>query len=274
MGIAGAQSVKVGDVEMRVSIRGSGPPVLMMNGLGGSLGVLEPLQDALPDFRTIVFDPLGVGKSTPLKRPMRLRSHADHVAKLLDTLELDRIDLFGVSWGGALAQEFAYRHGDRVRRLVLTSTTPGPGFLTTPEVYFAFFDIRPRDAQTYKDHVAPVLFGGKARHDAEGLFGTGVFRHLTRKNTSAYYFQMASAIGWSSLRYLATLRQPTLLLTGDDDPLIRPYNARLIDRLLPNSELRFIEGEGHFMIVSSAGELAGYIREFLNRGADERQRAT
>ena len=148
---------------------------------------------------------------------------------------------------------------------MLTSTTPGPGLVASPQVYFAFFDVRPRDASAYKEQVAPTLFGGKARSDTEALFETGVFRHLARKTTSAYYFQMASAAGWSSLRYLWSLKQETLILTGDDDPLVRPYNSRLIHRLMPNSELKILEGEGHFMIVSSANELADHIREFLMR---------
>jgi poly(3-hydroxyoctanoate) depolymerase len=271
MGVPGAQSITVGDIDIRTSIKGKGTPLLMMNGLGGSLGVLAPLQDALPDFRTIVFDPPGVGRSTPLKFPMRLPAHADYVAKFLDALGFDQVDLFGVSWGGALAQEFTHRHGDRVRRLVLTSTTPGPGLIASPDVYWAFFDVSPRDAKAYKEKVAPTLFGGKARHDAEALFETGVFGHLTKKTTSAYYFQMAAATGWTSLPYLWTLKHQTLILTGDDDPLVRPYNSRLIRLLKPNSELKILAGEGHFMIVSSAIELADHIREFLNRGPEKQR---
>lgn len=266
MGVPGARSIKVGNIELRTSVRGDGPPLLMMNGLGASLGVLEPLQTALPDFRTIAYDPAGVGKSSALTLPVRLPRHADHAARLLDTLGIDQVDLFGVSWGGALAQEFAFRHSDRVRRLVLTSTTSGPGLLISPKVLLAFFDPRKRDSHSYREKTAPTLFGGptRHRHKAEELFETGVFRHLARKSSSPYYFQMAAAVGWSSLRYLWSIKQPTLILTGDDDPLVRPYNSRLIHRLMPNSRLQVIKDEGHFMIVSSAPLLAGLIREFLN----------
>ncbi len=263
MGVKGAVSINVGDIELRTSIRGEGPPLLMMNGLGGSLGVLEPLQNELLDFQTISFDPAGVGKSSPLTFPIRLPAHADYAARLLDTLEIDKVDLFGVSWGGALAQEFTYRHSDRVRRLVLTSTTAGPGILITPEVLLAFFDPRKRDSNTYMEKTAPTLFGGPARDNAKKLMETGIFQHLAKKNSTSYYYQMAAAVGWSSLRYLWSIKQPTLVLTGDDDPLVRPYNSRIISWLLPNSELKVIEGEGHFMIVSSAAILAEAIRNFL-----------
>jgi len=264
MGVSGGTLIDVGGLQISARIKGSGPPLLMMNGIGASLGFLRPLQDKLRDFKTICYDPVGVGKSSPLKFPLRLRRHADHALGLLDALNIEQIDLFGVSWGGALAQEFTYRHGDRVRRLVLASTTAGPGVLVSPSVLLASMDSRPRDSLAYLKTSGAKMFGGSLRTDAEALHGSGIFEHLAPKNSSVYYFQMAAAAGWSGLRYLAVMKQPTLILTGDDDPLVRPYNSRLLKWIIPNSRLQVIKGEGHFMVVSSADKIANHIRSFLS----------
>lgn len=259
--------VTIGSHSVRVSDEGAGQPLLMLNGLGASLEVLAPLRNTLADFRTIAFDPPGVGGSSELAWPLRLPAHADVAMALLDQLGVEQVDLFGVSWGGALAQEIAYRYPDRVRSLILCSTTPGPALLATIDVYLAFFDTRRRTSAHYVEHVAPTLFGGRVREEARALLDNGIFRHLARKDSRSYLYQMAAAAGWSSLRYLCRLRQRTLIVTGDDDPLVRPYNSRLLAALIPNSRLEIVAGDGHFLIVTSAAELAALVRDFVAEGA-------
>lgn len=255
--------LETGPFAIQTSLAGSGAPLLMLNGLGASLEVLAPLRRALPDFRTLAFDPPGVGRSRELDWPMRLRGHAEAAVRVLDHAGWDKVDVFGVSWGGALAQELAYRHPDRVDRLVLTSTTPGPGLVATPSTYLAFFDTGTRTSDEYIERVAPLLFGGRARDDARALLDTGIYRKLARKNSKSYLFQMAAAAGWSSLRYLWRLPQETLIVTGDDDPLVRPYNSRILNMLIRRSTLKVIPNEGHLLIVTAADVLADLIRDFL-----------
>lgn len=255
--------VEAGPFAVQTSTAGSGPPLFMLNGLGASLEVLVPLRRALPDFRTLAFDPPGVGRSRAIDWPMRLPGHADAAVRVLDHAGWDKVDVFGVSWGGALAQELAHRHPDRVDRLVLTSTTPGPGLLVLPSTYLAFFDTRTRTSDEYIERVAPRLFGGRARDDARALLDTGIYRKLARKNSKSYLFQMAAAAGWSSLRYLWRLPQETLIVTGDDDPLVRPYNSTILNLLIRRSTLKVIPGEGHLLIVTAADRLASLIRDFL-----------
>jgi len=255
--------VELGLRELRVSLAGEGRPLLMINGLGASLEVMTPLRRCLPDFRTICFDPPGVGQSPLPTFPLRIRQHAKVAIELLDHLGIDQVDLFGVSWGGALAQEIAYRYPERVGKIILCSTMAGPGFLTTPSVYRAFFDFRKRSSKVYLREVAPALFGGPVRHNARELYDTGVLHKLADKKSLSFAYQMAAAIGWTSLPYLWSIKNETLILTGDDDPLIRPYNAKLLAMAIRNSQLKVVKGEGHFLFVSSAKKTAALIREFI-----------
>lgn len=120
------QRLIVKGLQLNVSICGQGSPLLLLNGLGGLILTFDPLRDELDDFMTITLDVPGVGKSQMPRWPIRLPSHADVIAEMLKQLGIDQVDVFGVSWGGALAQEFALRYPNMVRRLILAATSPGP----------------------------------------------------------------------------------------------------------------------------------------------------
>ena len=68
--------------------------------------------------------------------------------------------------------------------------------------------------------------------------------------------------GWTSLLFLPLLRQPALILAGDDDPIIPLANARLMNRLIPHSQLHVSHG-GHLSLVTEAAELAPVVDGFL-----------
>jgi pimeloyl-ACP methyl ester carboxylesterase len=78
-----------------------------------------------------------------------------------------------------------------------------------------------------------------------------------------YYYQLAASTGWSSLPFLRLIRQPTLILAGDDDPIIPSVNARVMARLLPDARLHLYSG-GHIALVTEARELAPVVEEFLD----------
>ena len=77
-----------------------------------------------------------------------------------------------------------------------------------------------------------------------------------------YYYQLAAMAGWTSLPFLSLLRQPTLVLGGDDDPIIPLANARMLARLIPDARLHVYRG-GHLGILTESDELAPVIEDFL-----------
>src|SRR4051794_2425275 len=103
-------------------------PLLLVNGLGASLEILQPLVEELPpDLPVIRFDAPGAGLSEVPRRPLSLKGVARAVDSLLNRLGVQQADVLGVSWGGLLAQHLAARFPDRCRRLVLVSTAPCMG---------------------------------------------------------------------------------------------------------------------------------------------------
>src|SRR5207302_9885832 len=131
---ADTRMITVKGQRLRVAIRpgnGTRTPLLLLNGIGANLEVLQPFVDALdPAIEVIRFDVPGVGGSPAPRIPYRFSAHARLVTKMLDQLGYQQVDVLGVSWGGALAQQFAFQYPVRCRRLILVST--GAGALMVP----------------------------------------------------------------------------------------------------------------------------------------------
>ena len=243
-------------LQLNVSIRGEGPPLLLLNGLGGLIRTFDPLRDEMMDYQTITLDVPGVGKSQMPTWPMRLPRHADLIAELLQQLGFDQVDVFGVSWGGALAQEFALRHPGMVRRLILAATSAGPAMLMKPADILDFFG-KSKGARRRKQD--------GSRNSVQALLRFGVVNGMLTVNPRAYYHQLAALAGWTSLLRLFRLRQRTLILTGERDTLVRLYNAHILRKAIRRAEVQVLQGEGHFFVVTSAWRTAQAVREFLAR---------
>src|SRR5690348_2618512 len=124
------RSLTAGGRAIRVAVREGTPgrpPLLLCNGIGASLELLQPFVDALDPRRGVIrFDMPGIGGSPPPVVPYHLAGSAPLLSGLLDQLGYQQADVLGISWGGGLAQQFALGRPDRVRRLVLVATGPGP----------------------------------------------------------------------------------------------------------------------------------------------------
>lgn len=257
------ETLELGRRRVRVAVRegdGRRPPLLLMNGIGVSLEGLQPFVDALPATTGVIrFDVPGVGGSPTPRRPYRLWHVSRLVARILDELGHRHADVLGVSWGGALAQQFAFQAGRRCRRLILVSTAPG---VAIPQTTVAVREMMSRRRFEDLDHartVAPDLYGGAMRSDADAV------RLLQREgDRRGYLYQQLAIVGWTSVPFAPLIRQPTLILTGDDDPIIAPVNGRIMRKLFPNAELH-VFNDGHLGLVTSAGALAPLIEEFLDR---------
>ncbi len=242
---------------------GRGLPLLLFNGLGGNIELLEPIARWMPGREIITFDIPGVGHSAMPDRPYRLTGIARLAAEILDHFGHGQADVMGVSWGGAAAQQFARTCAHRCRRLILCATATGmlmvPGH---PKVALKMATPRRFISKRYAKQVAGDIYGGDFRKDP-GLVDVHL-KHVKWQSQLGYYLQLAAVWGWTSVHYLHRITQPTLVMTGDDDPLVPMPNARLMHALLPNSELRVFDC-GHLFLLTRPTESARAIAEFLDR---------
>ena len=240
-----------------------GVPLLLVNGIGASLELLQPFVDKLsPSLEVIRFDVPGVGGSPPPAMPYRFTGVCRLMAGLLTTLGRDQADVLGISWGGGVAQHFAAFRGSRCRRLVLVSTATGALMVPArPAVLRHMLTPRRYLDEGYLSSVAPILYGGSAR-DYPDRVSALMHGHSRVGSPRGYLYQLAAGAGWTSLPFLPLIRQRTLILSGDDDPLIPLANARLMNALIPRSRLHVYHG-GHLGLVTEAAELAPLVSRFL-----------
>jgi poly(3-hydroxyalkanoate) depolymerase len=265
--------VSAGGRTLRVAVRSPEPtvhavlpkaPLLLCNGIGASLEVLQPFVDALDPFREVIrFDLPGIGGSPAPAVPYHLLMLPGTLAGLLDRLGHGQADVLGISWGGGLAQQFALQQPRRVRRLVLVAT--GTGSLMVPAhprvLRHMLTPQRHRDP-AYAVRVAAQIYGGSLRADPR------LARRLLHATAPAgprrgYFYQLLAGAGWTSLPLLPLLRQPTLLLAGDDDPVIPLANAAIMRRLIPHSQLHVYPG-GHLELIAAPGRIAPLVEAFLD----------
>jgi len=261
--------IEVDGVMLRVATRpGKGVPLFLFNGIGANFELVFPFMDALPEKEMIIFDIPGTGRSSMWWRPRRFSGLASLANKLLDRMGYQEVDILGVSWGGALAQQFARQYPDRCRRLILAATSPGaisvPGKpkalikMATPMRYMS--------AQ-YMQEAAPHIYGGEVRRKPHLV--TEHSARLIPPSITGYLYQLMAGIGWTSVHWLHKLLQPTLILAGDDDPIVPPVNSRLMSLLIPNNRLHIVHGGGHLFLVHSTRKVVPIINRFLDASDDE-----
>jgi poly(3-hydroxyalkanoate) depolymerase len=243
-----------------------------MNGIGAQVGLLTPfveaMHEACPDLEIITYDSIGVGRSSTPSLPYRFSGLSKTVSQMLDTLDVAQVYVLGLSFGGFLAQEFARQHPQRCKKLILAATCAGV-ISIPPSMKVLSMMASPRryTDPEYAKEVLPEIYGGKYRHDKK-LLEAHIEKMADRKpeteqSKRGYLYQQGCVIGWSSLWWLHSLKQPTLVLSGLDDPLIHPVNIKVMANLIPNAELHTFE-DGHLFLITSVDKVTPIIKEFLS----------
>jgi poly(3-hydroxyalkanoate) depolymerase len=250
--------------QIRVDVRpGTGVPLVLCNGIGAAFEVFDPLLERLnPDTAVVRFDVPGSGGSPNSLLPYGFPYLAAVLGRLLRKVGITgRVDVLGLSWGGALAQQFAFQNPRRCRRLILVSTGTGaimvPG---RPTVLAKMLTPRRFLEHDYAASVAGDLYGGTVRNDpsvVKQLFD----RQLMAGSRVGYLHQLLAGSVWTSIFALPLIRQDTLIVAGLDDPIIPVANARIMARLLPHATVHLHPG-GHVDLITNATDLAPVIEMF------------
>jgi len=238
--------------------------LLLFNGIGASIELVVPFTEAMQraGIPSVVFDIPGVGGSERMRLPYRFSDLAKLADAVLDELGIDGpVDVLGVSWGGALAQQFAKDFPDRCSRLVLAATSAGaimvPGRL---DAILKMVSPRRYTDPDFMARAAGSLYGGDLRSEP-GLSDV-LLRGTEPPSRIGYAMQLLAGVGWTSIHWLQRLRQPVLVMMGKHDPIVPPINGRILVARLPNARLVEIDC-GHLFLLTRPDEVAPIIASFL-----------
>jgi poly(3-hydroxyalkanoate) depolymerase len=234
-------------------------PLLFFNGIGANIELIAPFAARLSTRDVVTFDMPGIGESPEPVVPYTPWMMARIADRIMDDFGYDKIDVMGVSWGGAMAQQFALQFGSRVAHLILAATSAG--MLMVPGKLSALTKMA--DPRRYIDPDFMMknfrtLYGGTT--DGSG----GHTSRIKPPSKAGYVYQLMAMLGWTSAPFLPLLSAKTLIMMGDDDHIVPLANGHILKSLIPRARLEVIKGGGHLFLVSMADETTPMIEAFLD----------
>lgn len=239
------------------------PPLLICNGLGQSIEVLLPIMDELAPRTLIAIDMPGVGRTEKRDDIASIQDYARFTFEVLDAMEIEHVDLLGISWGGALAQQMTHVAPDRIDHLVLAITSAGGlgSWWGTPiALSEIMFPLRYAN-KAYGNFIGPWMYGGEAILHPE-IFRE-YSRHAIAPSPEGYFSQVRAMCNWTSLPWLRSIDKPTLIIAGRYDGLIPITNQLLLANMIPDATLQ-IYSAGHLLMFTKRHEVGTLISTFLD----------
>jgi pimeloyl-ACP methyl ester carboxylesterase len=194
---------------------------------------------------------------------------ADDTAALLEALEVESANVFGVSLGGMIAQELVLRHPHRVRRLALGCTHAGPRTASrAPDWAVQLFnESRDMPRPEALRHSIPLLFSNKTVEEQPELVEEAL-RVMTNNNQpkSSYLLQLGAVMTHDTYERLPQISHTTVVMTGTDDTLVDPGNSRLIAGRIPGARLVEFPETGHVFFTEKPDDVNRFMIDFFQGG--------
>jgi poly(3-hydroxyoctanoate) depolymerase len=257
----GTEWVQIGRQRLRVRRSGRGAPLLLIMGLGGCIESWEPLRRQLTGRELILVDHPGTGYSPAPTAPIPMTGLADLYDGLLETLGYGAVDVLGYSFGGTVTQQMAFQHPERVNRIILAATACGWGGvpLTFAAMMASASPMR-YYSRAWRESVAPYLYAGRTGREPARLASEAV----PRPSLQGLMYQIAAYSAWSSLPWLHLLRQPALVLGGEEDPMAPAQNCVILANRIPNATLHILPRAGHLFLFDETSTVVPILKDFLS----------
>jgi len=259
--------VNINGCDIYYDVHGQGDPLVLIMGLRRNVEWWYRQIPALAEhFQVIAFDNRGAGRSDKPVMEYSIRLFADDTAGLMDALELPCAHILGFSMGGYIAQELALNYPDKVKNLILACTGCGGDrvVLMSPErleKFTANAGLKPEEILR-KD--MEIYFSDQyVKQHPEKIeeFIEISLRHY--QPADAFERQFDACLRHDTVARLNRLAVPTLIMTGDDDPLVPPENSHILKELIPAAELFVFPGGRHCMIIEKADQFNQKAIEFF-----------
>jgi len=246
---------------------GDGPPLVLLNGIMmNTLSWVEHVPRLQDRFTVITYDMRDQGQSARMEEGYEIGIHADDLRKLLDHLGLDRVHLWGVSYGGQVATLFTLKYQDRVDRLILSNTSAyvdryllsmGRMWKRAARLYDgeAFFDLAliPIYSRPFYNNRYDWL---EARRQ--------LFKDFLTKDWFDGFIRLASSNEAYDVRdRISDIERPTLLIAAQED-IITPHEQMLaMSETMPDARIVSVPGTGHAAFLEKMETVCTLVRGFL-----------
>lgn len=261
--------VRVADIAIHYETYGQGEPLVLIMGLGGGSSLWWRQVDFFsPEYRVVVYDSRGVGRTDKPDTPYSMDMLVGDAAGLLERLGIASAHIYGVSMGGMVAQELALRYPELVSSLVLGATTCGSGHAAMPsqetlQKLFGIMTLSPEEAVKVATSVtfSPTFI---ERHP-DKINDWLIKGAESPPSPMGFKRQAEAAAGFDTYDRLPQIRVPTLILAGTADQLIPSDNSRILASRIPSAKLVLFEGAGHGYLWEAEEEANRTVHDFLRK---------
>ena len=241
-------------------VRGSGEPLVVVPGLAGGTGILEPLVEALSqDFQVVSFELRGE-TSQICDRDYHFDRLTRDLLEFIEGLRLERPGILGLSFGGAITLDFASRWPHRLSFAAVQGAGPSHRVGAFAGVARRVLDrLLLPDNNPFVNQFFRLLVGNGGADSGAIDF---VVEQCWRTDQSVMAHRFALLDEYDVTHKLERLRLPVLALTGESDVLACPSSLRAFESLAPDVESHVLAGAGHFAFVTHAKQVAQAVVDF------------
>ena len=250
--------------------------VCLLNGLAMSTASWQPFLSRLIDKHDVLlYDYPGQGQSSCEDEPYVIPSFCDHLRLILDTLEIKKVHLMGISYGGFVALDFARLYQERLHTLTLA------GILLTHEALFQmyqdlslrFYRAGPDGFDLYIHYMYEKIFGEsfvrsakehleKMRQGFHDRYRDRVHSLIRLTEAQDPFFAELDA----NLDGYRSIMTPTLIMAGAEDRVILPEVQRKICGIIPNTRFELVADAGHVVYLEKPEQFFGMLKDFMRTG--------
>ena len=259
--------VSVNGCELYYEVHGQGDPLVLIMGLRRNVEWWYRQIPALSEnFQVIAFDNRGAGRSDKPVMEYSMRLFADDTAGLMDALDISEARILGISMGGYIAQELALNYPTKVKSLVLGCTGCGGdrAVIMSPERMEKFTANKGLNPEEILRKDMNIYFSDDyvAQHPEKIAEFIEISMHYYQP-ADAFFRQFDACQRHDTGDRLNQLSLPTLIMTGDDDPLVPPQNSHVLKELIGGAELSVFAGGRHCFFIEYADQFNQKTVDFL-----------
>ncbi len=260
--------IRVGNVDLAYRIKGKGSPVVLIMGLTADMEWWPPtFVDGLAEkHRVLMFDNRGSGRShAGGLDPFSIQQFVLDTLNLMDAVKIRKAHVLGASMGGMIAQQLALEFPERVDHLILSSTSCGIFFSRPPRLRVFMEGVNPLGGRVKRNRrILEFLFSKDfIKKNPEPLEDLEKRYFIAPTNDYNAVRQLLACLRFDSRRKLPFIKSPTLVISGEKDPIFPGRDSEFMAKRIPDARLVRIEDAGHIVINQYPERCCDLVKEFI-----------
>lgn len=241
--------------------------IFFLHGIGGNkknwLDQLRYFGDQ--GYRAIAWDIRGYGDSDDYEGAFDFEKISADLIRLMDELAIDKAHFVGLSMGGRILMDFAYRYAHRINHLVICAAFPSFGKALSAQQRENYIKLRKQpllQGQSFAE-LAPALITSLVGNDVPDSVYQSLYGSICELRKDSYLKALEAAVFFDRRDEIQNIRNPTLLLYAENDRLTPPDMGQQVAALMPHAQITILPNSGHLMNLEVSDLFNQVVQQFI-----------